>query len=502
MTTLFRLIFFGFFLNVSLVFSQNWKTIPDAFVGQCQQSFLDDIYKGVISLNSLSSRSQEYWVVYSDRENNRLKNSANGSNNGSKLKYMEPLYVKAVKDNWLHVYGFEDEEEKGWIQARFLVLSSWSLRTEGTVSIPRKAIILTSLDEMVSGGVNVDEVLAQKHYYNQPILLENAKLSTPKSFEILFVIKDQDGSVLLAANDNLNLGPLQNKSMVYGWIPKAAITLWNSRVVLTPNRTEEARSEYGDRGFPLYRNLERLKFCLENAYCDSSAIYYFTVGSSNLTAAFPVIGNINKNIKHVVCVASRGMEDRDPPSEGLILYIQETLNLTRNDAIEFLTRQYIASSAYAAIDYDGNGINELEQAVLFTQPELSKLKHSLMTLLSSNECLTHNERKYCLKNSLTDLCKSILGLSGISSVAIENLTFDQLWNGIAGVDFGTKKINQMKIKDITNLSNRDFRAFYNEFSNQAELFCNTSYDNCAVIFNDEGDRLYLIPLRDLPGVIN
>ena len=43
---------------------------------------------------------------------------------------------------------------------------------------------------------------------------------------------------------------------------------------------------------------------------------------------------------------------------------------------------------------------------------------------------------------------------------------------------------------------------YNTFSNQAELFCNTSYKDCAVIFNDEGDRLYLIPLRDLPGVIN
>ena len=51
------------------MFSQNWKTIPDAFTGQCQQSFLDDIYKGTVSLNSLSSSSQEYWVVYSDREN-------------------------------------------------------------------------------------------------------------------------------------------------------------------------------------------------------------------------------------------------------------------------------------------------------------------------------------------------------------------------------------------------------------------------------------------------
>jgi hypothetical protein len=62
-----------------------------------------------------------------------------------------------------------------------------------------------------------------------------------------------------------------------------------------------------------------------------------------------------------------------------------------------------------------------------------------------------------------------------------------------------KKIH-LKIKDITALNNRDFKAFYNEFSNQAELFCNTLYEDRAVIFN--GERLYWIPLRDLPGVIN
>ena len=58
----------------------------------------------------------------------------------------------------------------------------------------------------------------------------------------------------------------------------------------------------------------------------------------------------------------------------------------------------------------------------------------------------------------------------------------------------------MKIKNITDLKNKDFNAFYNEFSNQAELFCNDLYKDRAVIFN--GKRLYWIPLRDLPGVIN
>ena len=44
--------------------------------------------------------------------------------------------------------------------------------------------------------------------------------------------------------------------------------------------------------------------------------------------------------------------------------------------------------------------------------------------------------------------------------------------------------------------------FFWFFLNVSLVFCNTSYKDCDVIFNDEGDRLYLIPLRDLPGVIN
>ena len=60
------------------LFSQNWKTVPEAFDGQCKQSFLDDIYTGVISLNSLPSKTDRIWTVYSDRENNRLKNRARG----------------------------------------------------------------------------------------------------------------------------------------------------------------------------------------------------------------------------------------------------------------------------------------------------------------------------------------------------------------------------------------------------------------------------------------
>lgn len=54
----------------------------------------------------------------------------------------------------------------------------------------------------------------------------------------------------------------------------------------------------------------------------------------------------------------------------------------------------------------------------------------------------------------------------------------------------------MKIKDITGLKKRDFNAFYN----LAELFCNTIYNDSAFMLN--GERFYLISLKNLHGVIN
>ena len=321
-----------FILSTATLFSQNWKTIPDAFDGQCQQSFIDDVNRGSISLNTLPSRSQEFWIVYSDRENNRLKNKANGSNNGEKLKYMEPLYVKAVKDNWLHVYGFQDEEEKGWIEARFLVLSNWSLRTEGTVSIPRKAIILTSLDEMVGGNVKVDDVLAQKHYYNQPIVSESAKRGTPNSFKILFVLKEQDGSVLLSTNDVLKLGPLQNIDVVLGWMPKANVTKWNTRVALEPARSNDEVSHYNGKKLPGYRDLQKLKTCVEDNYCDDKPIVEFKVESipSNRMRK-PILNPLDDNIKEVVSIAKNSSELGEKQKDSLnaiIEILQRKSNIT------------------------------------------------------------------------------------------------------------------------------------------------------------------------------
>ena len=305
----FKILFIAGFLLSTTVIAQNWKTVPDVFRAQCKTSFIEDVNKGAKRLQDLPSNTEWDWIVYSDRENNRLKNRANGSNNGSVLEYMEALYVKEVSDNWLHVYGYENEDEKGWIEARYLLLSLYSLKTEGDVSVPRKAIILTSLDDIETKD-EMDNVLNQKHYYHQPQPKVGTEKRTPNSFNIMFVMKEQDGSVLLSNTDVLNESTSLNKTKVFGWMPKANITKWNSRVALEPSRSEDAIKEYSGKILPGYKDLQKLKSCISNNYCDANKrIVEFRVQEIRANRMRkPILSPVNDNIREIVSIAKNSSE--------------------------------------------------------------------------------------------------------------------------------------------------------------------------------------------------
>ena len=482
--------FISFFVN-----AQNFKTIPDAFNGQCKTSFIEDVNRGVISLESLPSNNDMFWVVYSDRAENRLKNRADGSNNGITLAYIEALYVKQVKGNWLHVYGFEDENEKGWIQARYLLLSNYSLKTEGTISIPRKAIILTSLDEMVVGGVEVDDVLDQKHYYNQPIVSEDAKLGTPSSFTVMFIMKEQDGSVLLANTDILNGNPTINISKVYGWIPRVNIIDWDSRVALEPARSADAISEYSVKKLPGYKNLNKLKSCIDYNYCNNG-FFEFEIGDIRINQfRYPLVRSIDNNIKEVFIIISANKNFEEIPITHPKPYIMNEFNISHQEAIDLLNETRVTTKAYVALDYNGNGINALEPVVLLTEQEYLSLVRSLRKL--TYECVTSSEKKKCLQENLITVCKSILGPK-ISTEIIEALTLNQIWNLIFGENYYFKPLKNIQLSDIKGgLKKKDFMKFYSEFELKVLDFCDKRYDSRRFSLN--GSYFYWIPLDDLPG---
>jgi len=493
-----RLFLIIFFLSSTLVGAQNWKTVPDDFATQCKTSFIDDINRGSIRLQDLPSNSDSYWVVYSDRENNRLKNRANGSNNGSVLVYMEALYVKEVSNNWLHVYGYENEDEKGWIEARYLLLSLYSLKTEGDVSVPRKVIILTSLDNMIQGGIKTGDVLEQKHYYHQPQPKAGTEKGNPNSFTIMFVMKEQDSSVLLSNTDVLNGSIYKNSSKVYGWMPKANITKWNTRVALEPSRSEIAIKEYAGEKLPGYKDLNKLESCIDQKFCDKENRFVeFEIGDIRINQfRYPLVRSIDKNIKEVFITisANKNFEERPITITDCFPYIMNKFNISHQEAIDLLNKTRVTTKAYVALDYNGNGINALEPVILLAEKELRNIEKSLKEMVEYKGSMQDRKRNF--EQCLILIHKSILG-QNMSASSIENMTLNQFWQKFFGVDYYYKPLRNISFNDIESIPKKDFKQFFNDFAMVAEDFCDKCYNSRR--FSLQDSYFYWIPLDDLPG---
>lgn len=293
------------FISVSLFAQTDFKNTPKELSKSCKSEFISKINSGEIALESLDYQySDRIWEVFSDRSNNLLYNTDNGRTIGETLDYMQPLYVKTVRGQWLQVYSIE-YEELGWIKARNLVLSKYSLLTNNKVSIPLKKIIITSIDELRSQGLSPEDAEKNRNFYTEPSTRVSDYLQSVQDFEIYFVIKEQDGSVLLANNDVLTGNVNTNKSIVKGWIPRGNTTAWDTRLMLEPARSPDAMLKYDNEILHGFHKQKQLEMFIDNRiYKDSTSFIEFEVGPIPYDRMRkPVINSINSNIKQVVSIS-------------------------------------------------------------------------------------------------------------------------------------------------------------------------------------------------------
>jgi hypothetical protein len=245
------MLLFIFIMNIS-IHAQNIKylTIPDVFTSYCKESFLVDIYENRVSLdNYIKSTTQRKWIVYSDRNDNKLyiepDYSLQADNN---LIFMEPLLVSEVQDNWLHVHSLNSSDDLGWIHAKYVLLSNLpAVLTEkgGT----KKAMILVSVSNINPEEFErVEEEMKLKVFYNHPKM--NSSYYTGKSaakFQIFYVLKKVGNMSLLSQADKLNSkSQISLKNTVRGWMPNFNITSWNHRVCYEPNYSPDIFDIYSE----------------------------------------------------------------------------------------------------------------------------------------------------------------------------------------------------------------------------------------------------------------
>ena len=292
----------------SFAYSQEFKSIPDVFNKQCSSSLMEGIQNSEINLAELpSTLSNKYWIVYSDRNDNSFYNKPNESPKAIKASFMQGFLVKEVKNNWLHLFDSLEEEDYGWIKADKLLLSLYSLKTDGDlengiVPIPKKAIILTSVDEAQS--IN-GTLRSKKKYYSNPSLGGRYESGSPKSFQPLFVFKETKTAVLLAGSDYLDGTPQTNKSKVYGWIKFSDKKDWNTRVALENAQSNEAIELYGNAKLNGYETQNELLLCLNKNQCNqNTSLAQFTPGPTrNNVMRRPLLENVSANVKKIISVA-------------------------------------------------------------------------------------------------------------------------------------------------------------------------------------------------------
>jgi hypothetical protein len=307
-----------FIITTTFTFGQSGSKVkgggylytPDILNSYCKASFIEDIYIGK-NQNYLKSTNQQEWVVYSDRDNNKLFFEPDGRSKTDVLNFMEPLSVKEVRGEWLLLYSpvyktgytIEKHKERGWVKISNLIISSYSLLNEkGT---PKKGMALISLDDAKQAFIK--DGFERYKFYSGPDL--RVEKNESKKFEIYYLFKDNKGVKLLSRTDKLNDGTETDlRNRVGGWMSNFNITSWDHRVCLEVASNENAVREYAGMNIPIYPSEDKLNnFITSGVNNTDGSIMKFNVMKQRpnpYIMRMPILNNKNEQQKQVATVGT------------------------------------------------------------------------------------------------------------------------------------------------------------------------------------------------------
>lgn len=210
-----------------------------------------------------SDKTDRYWVVYSDRENNETYNKPDKSSGRfATLNFNEELRIAKIENNYALVYKEEKTNSsnlkinkgvsRGWVPMSHLLL--WNSCPTNDLGIYHKALPVINVDAYIkSKDNNIGWI------FKNPIALSNrSRLMTGMDF--YFVMKEdaESGLVLLSRLCNL-VGT--TSQVLYGWVSKSSFVPWNQRSCLEPNFTREVAEKFAalpeeKRNVPVYRKTD------------------------------------------------------------------------------------------------------------------------------------------------------------------------------------------------------------------------------------------------------
>jgi hypothetical protein len=330
--------------------AEGYLAEPAILHSAAKHSYLDQIYQGQIILEQeiQDGNSERCWLVYSDRSKNTLYLRKNGPSNGDQLDYMEEVAVKQVDGSWMEVYSpiydkggeIKHDFPRGWIPVEKVLLTPNAELNDH--SFPKKAMILVSLAGLDVEAINSAQIL-QKKFYSQPkVSKENFNGKQARKLDIYFILKEWEGAVLLSKSDRLDGSQNERQSTVLGWIPRANITSWDSRVCLEPSIQASVVAEYRDKELPVYDGKEDLlTFLSDQAYVKKNSVFRTYHLNGELPDAYemrmPILTANEDGTKYVASIARVSDNDDQQRSEAFVKRkIQETKDRLANVNILFV----------------------------------------------------------------------------------------------------------------------------------------------------------------------
>lgn len=198
--------------------------------------------------NTGSNSTTTPWIVFSDRNDNKMyDNRSESSNVIGTINFREMYYVidqdrdwirlaKAVRVNKLKA---ESVDPIGWIKKDKVLLWSSGLVGENT-GIHRKAFLLNRAENI---GKVIELLQKGKHLEAEFFADPQAQkaLENRNIYDHYFIYKKENGMVLLAQEAQLT--PFNAETALLGWVDEGRIQRWNTRISLAPNFDEPAYNE-------------------------------------------------------------------------------------------------------------------------------------------------------------------------------------------------------------------------------------------------------------------
>lgn len=225
-------------------YAQNAPQLPS----QCKAFLPKALFNSVLSETETSalasssnfgqSRNEEpnvkkYWEAYSDRNNNTVYTTPDGTTPCGELKFNEKVRIAEIKGKYALVYSdpigkypeiTQYAESKGWIKMDNLLL--WSSCPADEKGIYYKALICYNMSS------NTKKELAG---YENP-MQKGQGFSLNTDLKFYFIMKKVDDMVLLSSEYTLEG---ESSKVLYAWVPEGAYVPWNQRSCLEPSWEKE-----------------------------------------------------------------------------------------------------------------------------------------------------------------------------------------------------------------------------------------------------------------------